>query len=228
MEISERLLEGKPAISLFPGAVLERPALVPAIAISVATWADIEARLDALFLLASKNDEAVADFIFSKGWGRKEKQFYRWLRDSGDPEFATAVRAILRTVSEPAAKRNCLAHGVWGLSEAYPDDLIITPEAFYLDAAREMVRAEKLGSAELRINSDSLFGAARLVGIGELQALYDELSAARDLIHRFMIEQTPDIVKVKGRDELARSTEDPKVAARIASAATDLRDERGH
>ncbi|MBA4764389.1 MAG: hypothetical protein H2048_02765, partial [Erythrobacter sp.] len=210
MEISNRLLANKPPITIYPGALMERPALLPGIAVCIANWADIEARLDTLFLLTAKNEEALASFMAAKGWGRKEKQFYEWLRDGGDQEFATAVRSILRTVAEPARKRHCLAHGVWGLSERYPDDLVIVPESFYLDTAREALRAETLGSVEFRLDSERLFANARLVGWQELQSLDMELSAARDLIHRFMIEQTPELVKVKGRDELAKAANDPR------------------
>lgn len=218
MEISDRKLENEPAFTLHPTAIVKRPALAPAIALCIAIWGDIEARLDSIFLLISKSEEALAEFVATKGWPRKEKLFYRWIKDNGDQEFATAVRAVLRTVAEPAKKRNCLAHGVWGESDQYPDDLIIIPEAFYVEAAREMLRAEDEGTAKLRINSEPMFESARLVGIGELQTLHDDLVAARDLIHRFMIEQTPELVKVHGRSELAKTQDDPKVAARIAQS----------
>lgn len=107
---------------------------------------------------------------------------------------------------------------MWGLSDRYPEDLVIVPESFYLDTAREVLRAEDLGSAKFQIDSERIFASARLVGVQELQNLNVELVGGRDLIHRFLIEQTPELVRVKGRDELAKAADDPKVAARIAAA----------
>lgn len=75
MEISNRLLENKPPITIYPGALLERPALLPAIALCIAIWGDIEARLDSIFLLIAKNEEALAGFMEAKGWGGKRSSF---------------------------------------------------------------------------------------------------------------------------------------------------------
>lgn len=223
MRISDQRLPEKPTLEIHPDVLLQRPLLAAFFGPIVATWADIEGRLEAIFLLSTRSDRALADLQALKGWGARSRFFVRHVRAHQGSEVAVELRAILRFAAQPADKRHELAHGIWALCKELPDDLVIASPAIYTGAMQQALRAQAEGTARLLIDKDAMLATARVVTSGHLERLLGELREARNLIHTFMIEKTPAIVHVHQRDALPRAVDHPDVAARIQNAEASIR-----
>lgn len=226
MHISDQLLPEKPALEIHPGVVTLRPDLTAHFGPIIAIWADIEARLDAIFLLYVRSENALAEFQALKGWDRRTKFLDEQIRAHHGEEIAIEVRSILRTVASPAKKRNDIAHGIWAICKELPDDLVIMPSAAYTEMVQQALRAEADGTANLVLKWDKTFKDARVVTINHLSQLLAELGEARGIIHAFMIEKMPEIVQIYQREAVSKAIDHPHVAQRIQNAKASAKRRR--
>lgn len=226
MYISDRRLPERPSLEIHPDVLLQRPVLASYFGPIVATWADIEGRLEAIFLLCTADSTALAELEKIKGWDARSKFFVNHVRTHQADTVAIEIRAILKTVAQPARKRHEVAHGIWAICKELPQDLVIASPAIYTVTAGQAIRAEAKGSARFLIDKYATFDQARVVTEQHLDALLNELRQARSLLHTFMIEKMPAIVKVHQREALPRAVDHPDVAARIRNAEISNRKRR--
>ncbi len=223
MHISDQRLPENPSLEIHPDVLLQRPHLAAFFGPIVATWADIEGRLEAVFLLSTNDEAALASLRAIKGWDARAKFFVDHVRAHQGDQVAIELRAILRHSAKPAAKRHDVAHGIWALCKELPDDLVIASPAIYTGAMQQALRAQAEGTAKLLIDKTAMLESARVVTQAHLQLLLNELGEARSLLHTFMIEKTPTIVHVNQREALPRAADHPEVAARIRNAEAGIK-----
>lgn len=218
MLISDQRIPEKPALEIGADVLQKRPDLAMGLSLSIAMWANIEARLDAIFLLCTRDETSLAAFQEKRGWDARAKCLHRTIRDTQGEEAGDEIRAILRAVAAPAKKRHEVAHGIWGICAELPDDLILMDSGDFLEMARQSIRAEAEGLDEMRYNPASMHETARVVSLSHLQELYRELGEAVSVIHAFMIEKMPQVVHVFGRDKILPAKSHPSVASRLRGA----------
>ncbi|MGB7411926.1 MAG: hypothetical protein WA910_12330 [Sphingopyxis granuli] len=97
-----------------------------------------------------------------------------------------------------------------------PNDLVLLGSNFFLEAARQAIVAEAKGEGEMRLDPVKAEHSARVISVGHLQTLYEELSLSLGILHSFMIEKMPPVIHVYGRDHVPTARDHPDVAARIA------------
>ena len=220
MRISDQLIPNKPALEIHAEVLLQRPNLAMGIALAIAGWANIEARLEALFLFCTRDETDLLAFRDCRGWDARTKLFYRSVLNRQGQEAATEVRAILRTVEAPAKKRHEIAHGIWAICRELPNDLILLDGSYFLETARQAVSAEAADLEEMRFDSAQMQESSRVVSISHLEALHKEMNQAVTIINAFMIEKMPPVVHVAGRDQVLPARTHPSVAARISASKT--------
>lgn len=218
MFISDERLPPRLPLEIHADVLQQRPDIAMGVGLAIALWADIEARLDAVFLFCTRDDELLAAFQAKRGWDAKAKCFFRAVAKHQGRAAAIEVRAILRTVALPAKKRHELAHGTWALSTELPNDLVLFGDNFLLEAARQAVAAEAKCEGEMRFDPVNVEHFARVISVGHLQTLYEELSHSLSILHSFMIEKMPPVIYVNGRDQVPTARSHPDVAARIAAS----------
>lgn len=223
MLISDQRIPERPSLETHADVLQKRPELAIGIALAVALWSSIESRLEAIFLLCTRDEEALGVLQTKKGWDARSKFFYQTILDQQGQAAATEVRAILRTVAVPAKKRNEVAHGIWSICNELPNDLILLAPDDQVEMMRQAIAAEAAGQSEMRLDPAHMHATARVVTRGHLQTLYRELSEALSLIHSFMLEKMPHVVHVFGRENIPRAKDHPSVAARIADAARAIK-----
>ncbi len=223
MHISDQRLPDQPSLEIHPDVVLQRPHLAAFFGLIVATWADIEGRLDAIFLLCANDRGALAEMQTIKGWDARSKFFIRHLKSQQGDALAIEVRAILRYVALPANKRHDIAHGIWAVCKELPDDLVVANSDIYTGAMEEALRAEAEGGPKLVLNKDRMLDTARVVSAEHLSQLLAELREARSLMHNFMIQKMPAVVHVHNREALPRAADHPDIAERIRNAEAGIK-----
>lgn len=229
MHISDQRLPDRPSLEIHPNVLLQRPHLVMLFGLIIATWADIEGRLEAIFLLCVRDSDALAEFQMIKGWDARSKFFVRNVQARHGDALAIEVRAILRYVALPANKRHDIAHGILAVCKELPNDLVVAGPEIYTGAMGDALRAEAEGISKLIINKERMLDTARVVTAEHLNKLLAELGEARNLLHNFMVEKTPAIVHVHSREALPRAADHPDIAQRIRNAEEGIkkRDKRG-
>lgn len=223
MHISDQRLPNGPSLEIHPDALLQRPHLAMLFGLIIATWADIEGRLEAIFLLCVREKAALAELQMIKGWDARSKFFVRNVQARHGDTLAIEVRAIMRYIALPANKRHDIAHGILAVCKELPDDLVVAGPEIYTGAMEEALRAEAEGTPKLIINKDLMLDTARVVTADHLNKLLTELGEARTLLHNFMIEKTPAIVHVHRRDALPRAADHPDIAERIRNAEKGIK-----
>lgn len=221
MNLTDTRLPPEPDLDIHPDAVCKQPDLAVRIAYIVATWADIEARLDGIFLSLTGDESALREFRDLKGWDKRAKFFVAHVKASQGIDAGLELKAILATVATPAKKRNEIAHGIWALCKGLDNALVLLPQTAYLDIATDAKKAETAGSTEIKLEH-GIEKAARAVTVSHLDQLIAELHESRDLIHAFMIETMPSIVHVHLREQVAPAAAHPEVAARVKNAKASV------
>lgn len=229
MHISDQRLPNKPSLEIHPNVLLQRPHLAVLVGLIIATWADIEGRLEAIFLLCVRDGDALTELQLIKGWDARSKCFVRNVQVRYGDALANEIRAILRYVAQSAPKRHDIAHGIFAVCKELPNDLVVAGPEIYTGAIEEALRAEAEGASELLINKERMLDAARVVTAEHLNKLLSELGEARNLLHNFMIEKMPAIVHVNSREALPRAAHHPDIAERIRNAEEGIkkREKRG-
>ncbi|MGB3317836.1 MAG: hypothetical protein WA978_04095 [Sphingopyxis granuli] len=215
MLISDQRIPEKPSLEIGADVLQRRPDLAMGLSLSIALWANIEARLDSIFLLCTRDESGLASFQMKRGWDARAKFLHRTIRDTQGEDAGKEIRAILRAVAGPAKKRHEVAHGIWGICAELPHDLILIDNSDFLDMARQAIRAESANVTEMRFDPTLMHETARVVSISHLECLYRELSEAVSIIHAFMIEKMPRVVHVFGRDKILPAKCHPLVASRL-------------
>lgn len=223
MHISDQRLPDEPSLEIHPDVLLQRPHFAMFFGLIIATWADVEGRLEAIFLLCTRDRAALAEFQKIKGWSARSKFFIQHVQTRQGDALAIEIRAILRYVALPANKRHDLAHGILAVCKELPHDLVVASPEIYTGAMGEALRAEAEGTPKLVLNKDRMLNTARVVTAAHLNQLLSELREARNLLHNFMIEKTPAIVHVHSREVLPRAADHPDVADRIRNAEAGIR-----
>jgi hypothetical protein len=223
MHISDQRLPDNASLEIHPDVLLRRPYIAMLFALIIATWSDIEGRLEAIFILCVRDRTALAELKTIKGWNTRSKFFIRNVQARQGDALAIELRAILRYVALPAKKRHDMAHGILAVCNELPDALVVASPEIYTAASEEALRAEAKGSSEVVVNKECLFDTARVVTAEHLNQLLADLAEARNLMHNFMIEKTPAIVHVHNRDALRRSADHPDIAQRIRNAETGIK-----
>ncbi len=152
MHISDQRLPDEPSLDIHPDVLLERPNLGMFFGLIVATWADIEGRLDAIFLLCANDRAALTEMQAIKGWDKRSKFFIGHVKSQQGDALAIEVRAILRHVALPANKRHDIAHGIWAICKELPDGLVVANSEIYTGAVEEALRAEAENTPKLVVN----------------------------------------------------------------------------
>lgn len=223
MYISDQRLPDKSSLEIHPDALLKRPLLAAFFGPIVATWADIEGLLDAIFLLCTKDRGALAEMQTIRGWDQRRKHFAHHVKCQQGDALAIEARAILGYVGSPANKRHDIAHGVWAVCHELPDDLVIANSEIYTGPMEQALRAETEGDPKLVISTDRMLNTARVVTAKHLNDLLAELREARAIMHSFMIEKTPTIVHVHKRKSFSRAANHPEIAKRIRNAEAGIK-----
>lgn len=223
MHISDQRLPDKPSLEVYPDVLLQRPYIAMLFARIIATWSDIEGRLEAIFLLCVRDRAALAELQTIKGWDARCKFFIQNVQARQGDTLTIELRAILRYVALPSKKRHDIAHGILALCKELPDDLVVASPEMYTVAFGEALRAEAEGTSKLVLNKESLFDTARVVTADHLNQLLADLGEARNLMHNFMIEKTPSIVHVHSREALPRAADHPDIAGRIRNAKAGIK-----
>lgn len=215
MLISDQRVPNKPSLEIGADVLLKRPVLAMGLSLAIASWANIEARIEAIFLLCARDEKALAHFQQLRGWDARAKCLYRTIRDAQGEEAGREIRAILRAVAAPAKKRHEVAHGIWAICSELPDDLILLGSGDFLDMARQAIAAEGNGLSEMRFDPAFMHDTARVVSREHLETLYRELGESVGIIHAFMIEKLPQVVHVFGRENVLPAKAHPSVASRL-------------
>jgi hypothetical protein len=223
MQISDTKLPPKPSVQIHPDVLLERPQFCQGVALAIAIWADIEARLDAIFISTIRDPAAIEDFRQIRGWDKRTKLFVEAVRSVKGDDAAIEAKAVLAVVTVPANMRNEVAHGIWAKCLEVPNDLVLLGSDIYSEASKIALEAHAAGTPNVKINEEKLFKSARLVSIQQLRKAIDALLEARGLVHALMIEAMPETVHVHGRAEIERVADHPEVAARIINAKRSLK-----
>lgn len=226
MHISDQRLPDRPSLEIHPDVLLQRPHLAMLFGLVIATWADIEGRLEAVFFLCVRDRNALDEFRMLKGWDARSKFFARSVQGRHGDDLAIEVRAILRYVALPAKKRHDIAHGILAICKELPDDLVVASPEIYTGAMEDALRAEAEGAPKLLINKGRMLDTARVVTAEHLNKLLAELGEARMLLHNFMVEKTPAIVHVRNREALPRAADHPDIAERIRNAEKGVKRRR--
>lgn len=223
MQISDTKLPPKPSVQIHPDVLLERPQFCQGVALAIAIWADIEARLDAIFISTIRDPAAIEDFRQIRGWDKRTKLFVEAVRSVKGDDAAIEAKAVLAVVTVPANMRNEVAHGIWAKCLEVPNDLVLLGSDIYSEASKIALEAHAAGTPNVKINEEKLFKSARLVSIQQLRKAIDALLEARGLVHALMIEAMPETVHVHGRAEIERVAAHPEVADRIINAKRSLK-----
>lgn len=223
MHISDRRLPPDANLEIHPDVLLSRTELAQLVALIVATWADIEGRLESIFLLCVRDRAELSKLNAMKGWDARSKFFVRKVKELQGQKLATEVRAILKFAAQSAIKRHDIAHGIFAACDELPLDLVLASPEIYNAMIQETIRAESLGTTNLLVNREEILATARVISNADLSGLLKELREARDVIHSFMIERMPVIVHVNSREKLTRAADHPNVAARIRNSEAGLR-----
>jgi len=125
-------------IMMGPGTVLKRPNLALQIANVVDHWRNIEETLELLYgqilrASISKNRQShrVTDLLSSQilnslyQIGQKTTLTSKALSLLEDPSFNARFSALKSKIDVTARHRNEIVHNTWGVSESYPDALIL-------------------------------------------------------------------------------------------------------
>lgn len=223
MQISDTKLPPTPSLQIHPDVLLEKPHFCQVVAFAIAIWADIEARLDAIFISTIRDPIAIEQFRQIRGWDKRTKVFVDAVRSVKGDDAAIEAKAVLAVVTVPANMRNEVAHGIWAKCLEAPNDLALLGLDIYSEASKKALEAQAAGTPNVKFDEEKLFKSARLVNIQQLKKATDALIEARDLVHAFMIEAMPEIVHVYGRAKIERAADHPEVAARIVNARRSLR-----
>lgn len=223
MHISNQRLPKKASLVIQPEVLLQRPRIAELVGLVIATWADIEGKLEAIFLLCVRDQTALAEFKKIKSWDARSKFFVRSMQSRKGEALAIEVQAMLRCIAQPANKRHDIAHGIFAVCKELPDDLVVASPEIYTRSMEETLRAEKLGTPNLLLNHEAIFATARVVTVAHLEQLLAELREANDLAHNFMIENMPEIVHVGSSEIPPRVADHPDIAMRIRNAKAGIK-----
>jgi hypothetical protein len=223
MHISNQRLPNKARFVTKPDVLLDRPRIAVLVGLVIATWADIEGKLEAIFLLCVRDQTALAEFKKIKGWDARSKFFVQSMQSRKGETLAIEVQAILRYIAKPANKRHDIAHGIFAVCEELPNDLVVASPEIYTRLMEETLRAEELGTPNLLLNHEAIFATARVVTVAHLEQLLAELKEANDLAHNFMIENIPEIVHVGSSEIPPRVADHPDIAMRIQNAKAGIK-----
>jgi hypothetical protein len=223
MYISDQRLPKKASLVIQPEVLLERPLIAVLVGLVIATWADIEGKLEAIFLLCVRDQTALAEFKKIKGWDARSKFFVQSMQSRQGETLAIEVRAILRYIAKPANKRHDIAHGIFAVCKELPNDLVVASREIYTGAVEEALRAEELGTPYLVLNRETYFATARVVTVAHLEQLLAELDEANTLAHNFMSENFPEIVRVRSSEMPPRVADHPDIAMRIQNAKAGIK-----
>jgi len=223
MQISDKRLPPKPSLQIHPDTLVREPLFCQGVALAIAIWADIEARLDGIFIAMVRDEDRFREFRDAKGWGKRSELFVEAVRSVKGGDVAIEVKAILAEVSVSAKLRNELAHGIWASCKEAPGTLALLGSEMYTEAIVQALEAEAAASPKMLFDERKLLKSARLIELSQLQEAVAVLFAARNLIHTFMIEAMPDIVYVHGRNELGRAKDHPGVTGRVINAKRSLK-----
>lgn len=223
MHISDQRLPNNASVGIDPDVLLQRPRIAVLVGLVIATWADIEGKLEAIFLLCVRDQAALAEFKKIKGWDARSKFFVRSMQSRKGEALAIEVQSMLRYIAKPANKRHDIAHGIFAVCEALPNDLVVASPEIYTRSMEETLRAEKLGTPNLLLNHEAIFATARVVTVAHLEQLLAELREANDLALNFMIENTPKIVHVDSSAMPPRVADHPDIAMRIRNAKAGIK-----
>lgn len=159
MLISDQRIPEKPSLEIGADVLQRRPDLAMGLSLSIAMWANIEARLDAIFLLCTRDEAGLAAFQEKRGWDARAKFLHRTIRNTQGEEAGKEIRAILHAVAGPARKRHEVAHGIWGICAELSDDLILMDNDDFLDMARQANR--DWGASDLNFVETARSGRSR-------------------------------------------------------------------
>lgn len=214
MKVSTRPVFNGGTLEIGPQVLGQRRDLAEYIGPIIATWADIEARLDAIYLLMTRDEEGLEEFQSLKGWDRRVQFIESAVEQASGRDRKLVVRAVLKEVASAAQRRHEIAHGIWAVSDAHPDALILLPGNFLIPPLRTAIEAEVRGELRSTHPSDPA-AVGCVVEQSDLQRLIDDLRKAQWLIHRFQIEHMPGTIEICGRDKLEAVEGDVGVAARL-------------
>lgn len=223
MLISDVRIPESAEVVIQPAALLERPELAIYIALIVASWGEIEARLESIFLALIRDEERLAAFKAVNGWPARVTFLSDAVKLTSGERAAGRVRAVLSVISMAAAKRHEVAHGVWLQCKGTPPRLALCTPGTFTQATRLSLKAMEVGSARMETKLADFFEKARIVELEHLQKAYQECEDSRDLLNNFWVEELPDIVKVAPPEPVPKVVEHVEVAARLANAEVSIR-----
>lgn len=109
------------------GAIWLRPTLAPYIAVTTATWAITEVLMANVLAATVKGDpEAVIALYGAFNGARAQRSALSEVVAVADisDELRAEMIATFNAMKGPGSERNEIVHGLWGISDAYPDALV--------------------------------------------------------------------------------------------------------
>ncbi len=112
-----------------PDALFERPNLAVHVSVILAMWATIEESVDRILINMSGSDiYAIASMYYAVGSFRTRMDVLRALAKTRlSKEGIEDLNKLIEALRKPAKERAKFAHCSWGISDAFPDALIMEP-----------------------------------------------------------------------------------------------------
>jgi hypothetical protein len=188
----------------------------------------MEAQLDALFILTTRNDPADKErFLALKGWDRRAAAIGEAAEARHEAVDADRVKAVLRLTAVPASKRHDLAHSTWGIIEGCEDRLALLPRGFNVNYGVNLAAASEAGTGSVPVTTRAMVEAGCLVARSDLEVLIAELQHAQELLDALLFGHfvNPDLdPSGRGYEDYRRLlAEDAVVTERMANMARDRR-----
>ncbi len=231
MRISSEPIPRGRKLTVFSEPVLGQSgieALSPLIASAIGRWSAIEAQLDALFILITRNDPTEREmFLALKGWDRRADAIGDAAEARHEAVDADRVKTVFRLTAAPAGKRHDLAHSTWATAEGCEDRLALLPRDFNVQYGMNLSAASAAGTGDIPVTTVAMVEAGCLVARADLETLIAELHHAQELLDALLLGHFLDPVldpTGQGYEESRRLLAgDPAVTERMGNMARERR-----
>lgn len=223
MHISDIEIPANPSLVIQPSVLFDHPEHAAAVAVIIGSWAEIESKLEGIFVTLVGDELKLAEFKAERGWDARVKNMVAAVKETRGDHAAIKLKAILSTAATASKKRNEVAHGFWGSCKERPNDLVLFSEELWVEAARTAQRAQAAGSNRIMPDEKQIRSSGRIVTIDQLRIAIEEVEHARGLVGDFWNDEMPAVVKVNSHVPSARPEDDPQVADRIKNAVRSLK-----